>query len=164
MEKNVSLSWEAGEPSPNPFEALAGDNTEYVVHFSSSNAVKDDDVKLVLQECIDKAIDFFDENINQESEYFLIEWDPVYSMITLVVTNGEKTRDSRNVVKCQLEFIDAKMQNEGLPDFIWELRINHYSKKVKRWVKSYLQNRGAPKGCRLTPAFHSESRDLIEIL
>ncbi|MDC0603579.1 hypothetical protein OAP14_11290 [Aliiglaciecola sp.] len=53
----MTILWEVGEPQPNPFEAIAGDLTEYVVHYASSESTTENNVISELHECIDRAID-----------------------------------------------------------------------------------------------------------
>ncbi len=161
----MTINWKAGEPGPSPFGAVVGDINEYVVHFAASNAVNSDSVQRVIQECIDKAISFFETNVTPYSEYFLIEWDPIYSTMTLVVTDRNREHDSRHIVKCRFESLDEIMKPDNVfPDSLWESKLRRYANRVKTWTRDCLRNSSGFKQSGLTPAFYTESRELVEIL
>ncbi len=160
----MSLTWKESK-AVNPFEAAVGDVAEYIVHLSEFEEVDDSLVKSIVEECIEKSIAYFPVNIKDESLFFLCEWDCVYSMLTLVVTDDKKENDSPIVVKCCFTGLDAKFQKiSQSSEDEWENTVNSYSQKVRDWIKDYLTTCSSFTSYSLVAAFHSEDRSASELL
>lgn len=105
------------------------------------------------------------QNIRSDSMYLLFEWDVVYSMLTIVVTDELKENDSEYVVKCCFEKLDERRNSDsGESEDDWENNVNEYASKVKYWIKDYLTTSSNFLGYSLVAAFHSETRDDAQIL
>ena len=94
----MNLNW---QQTNNTFICKSNEKTEYPVS---------DTVNL----CVAKASSLLDQSINDDSRFFLIEWDKVKCELTISVTDDTKTKDSDYVVRCrfvQLEKI-ACAENE----------------------------------------------------
>lgn len=159
----MTILWEVSESQPNPFEAIAGDLTEYVVHYASSESTTENNVISELHECIDRAIDMFDINIVPDSHFFLITWDEVYSSITLTVADYKMERESTHVIKFSFLGIDSVMRS--VDEARWEFETSSYALKVKGWLTEYLNEIGRPPNCDLVAAFClAESEKPYELL
>ena len=154
----MELSW-AINNGKDPFAAAVGDHTQYTVHFSEFNGTSDNEVQQAINACVDRACELLEKNIRDDSRYLLFEWDVVYSILTIVVTDDAKEADSQYVVKCQFAAIDKKLTPENAqPDSEWESRVSEFAEDVQFWIKDYLTT-CAPFLCySLIAAFHRESR------
>lgn len=160
----MSLAWKRNR-EVNPFEVVAGDTTQYTVHLSESNDIDDSLVKTAIEECIEKSVSLLAENINEKSMYYLCEWDPVCSMLTIVVTDATKEIDSPNVVKCSFVALDDKfLKLQDREDSKWEVLVEKYSENVRNWIRDYLTTCSGFMSYSLVAAFHSESRESSELL
>lgn len=160
----MNLVWKE-QKGASPFEAAAGDVTQYVIYLSEFDGVEDFSVKPIIEECIDKSISYFPSNINDESLFFLCEWDCVYSILTIVVTDDKKENDSPHIIKCCFNGIDKQFKNiRNSTEDRWQEAANSYSSKVKGWIKDYLTTCSGFMDYSLVAAFHSEERSASELL
>jgi len=160
----MNLVWKEHQ-GVNPFEAAAGDTTEYVVYLSEVENHSDEMVKSSIESCIEKSVSYLPKNVKDESRYMLFEWDVVYSILTIVVTDDAKEYDSPMVVKCCFSGLDdltqavqAKSENE------WERYVNDYAEKVKYWIKDYLTTCPGFMNYSLVATFHCEDRSNCVLL
>ena len=159
----MNLNWKEST-SPNPFESAAGYKTEFVVYLAEYLERDDVKIRLAIESVIDKAVSLLDENIVNESMYLLFEWDSVYSMLTVVVTDEAKETDSVNVVKCSFPALDEEMNSLDASDEIWEKIVNEYASSVSFWIKDYLSVCSKFLNYSLVAIFHNESRENSQLL
>ncbi|VUD69059.1 hypothetical protein TDB9533_04423 [Thalassocella blandensis] len=160
----MSLIWQEHK-KVNPFEAAVGDLTERVVFLAECNEINDDPVKLAISECIDKSVELLYKNITDTSLYYLCEWDVVYSMLTIVVTDEPKENDSQYVVKCCFNALDVKFQEiQSSSEDNWEATVSQYADNLRSWIKDYLTTCPGFMNYSLVAAFHSEDRSASKIL
>ncbi|WP_226704397.1 hypothetical protein [Microbulbifer elongatus] len=117
-------------------------NGEHVVHRCSVEYYSDQDAEIAINACIDKTCGLLDSNIQYHSRYLLFGWDTTSSTLTIVVTDDEKQRDSRDVVQCQFVATDKPLDPED----------------IQFWIKDYLTTCAAFLRYSLIAAFHRESR------
>lgn len=158
----MELNWKESIGS-SPDETADGASKDVVVYLAE--LVDSDDLTSTAIECvIDKAVSLLDQNIRDESMYFLFEWDSVCSMLTVVVTDKNKEKDSPHVVKCSFAAFNVKINNLGVSDKERENNVNEYSASVKFWIKDYLSICTRFFGYSLIAIFHNESRETTQLL
>lgn len=158
----MNLNWTV-QKRRDPFAVAVGDTTEFVIHFAEFDGDSDEQVEAAINACIDRASALLDKNVHDNSMFLLFEWDPVYSILTIVVTDSSKERDSTDVVKCSFPAIDTKMQHFK-PSDEWERKTNDYAEDIQFWIKDYLATCTSFLGYSLVAAFHKESRDKCVLL
>jgi len=102
----MSLVWKPSKPAPDPFEAAAGDRTEYQVHFAQSAAVDPPGIESAIVEVVKKALGFCEANTGERSKRLLFLWDVVYATLTVVYTDDSMMYDARHVTKCYFAELD----------------------------------------------------------
>ncbi len=158
----MNLNWIQQE-GVNPFEHLTGDTTEYIVHYSEFEGDSDEQIESAVHACIDKMSTLLDKNVHDDSMFLLFEWDVVYSILTIVVTDSAKQKDSSDVVKCSFTAIDSKMRGAE-PGDEQELKVNDLAENIQFWIKDYLPTCTTFLRYSLVAAFHRESRDKCSLL
>jgi hypothetical protein len=99
----MDLTWRKHEPRPSPFGLVAGNPTEYVVYTLSVTSRDDVDVRAAISESVAQMCRLASANITASTEIVLFEWDVVYSTLTVVYTDRERTLDARDVLKVFVE-------------------------------------------------------------
>lgn len=137
----MKLNWTLRENNA-PINDANGDQTEYVVHHCRFEGNADSEVQIAIDATIEKACDLLENNIQDDSRYLLFGWDADTSTLTIVVTDDERQRDSREVVQCQFVATDKPLDPED----------------IQYWIKDYLTTCAAFLRYSLIAAFHRESR------
>ncbi|MFV8781164.1 hypothetical protein ACNKU7_01965 [Microbulbifer sp. SA54] len=154
----MGLEW-SKNTGPNPFGVVVGDLTEHEIHFSDRESEDDRSVNSDVIDCLDYSISFLHKNIKHNSRFFLIEWDVVYSVLTIVVTDDAKEIDSPIAVKCQFTHIDRRFQPECFASISeWESSVKDYAENVKFWCKEHLSTSSAFSKFSLIALFTREGR------
>jgi hypothetical protein len=104
----MRLVWKSSKPAPDRFEALAGAQTEYQVHFAQSAAVDPADIEAAIAEVVKKALGFSEANRGERSKRLLFLWDVVYATLTVVYTDDSMMYDARHVTKCYFAEVDKE--------------------------------------------------------
>jgi hypothetical protein len=104
----AKVTWEVGKPQPNPFEAVAGDFREYVVHLCTASGAGETEIPGIFVEFFRQVFEAALEVENAEARKVLIEVDTVYAMITVVVTDDVRSHDEREVFKLTMDDWDAR--------------------------------------------------------
>ncbi len=120
----MRLVWKSSKPAPDPFEALAGDQTEYQVHFAQCAAVDAADIEAAIVEVVQKALGFAEANRGERCKRLLFLWDVVYATLTVVYTDDSMKYDARHVTKCYFAEVDKEGAGKAL------------SKAVRRMIGS----------------------------
>ncbi|WP_160153868.1 hypothetical protein [Microbulbifer sp. ALW1] len=125
-----------------------GDKTQHVIHQSSFNGSSTSDIPLAISACVDKACDLLENGIRDDSRFMLFGWDANASTLTIVVTDDDKVRDSRDVVQCEFITDDHQLDPED----------------IQFWIKDYLTTCSQFLRYSLIAAFHRESRATCTLL
>ena len=95
----AKVKWEVAKPAPDPFAAIVGDSRPYGVHVCRVAEASEPEIH-------DGFVEFFRQVFeaalaveNEEARKILIEVDTVYAMMTVVVTDDERSYDEREVYK-----------------------------------------------------------------
>lgn len=159
----MNLEW-TETVSNNPYEAAVGLKKDFIVHLAEYPDREDDKIKLAIEGVVDKAVSLLEQNIVTESRYLLFEWDSVYSMLTVVVTDDTKENDSVHVVKCLFPALDEEMNTLEVDEDEWEKVVDEYASSVKFWLKDYLSVCSNFFNYSLLAAFHNETREQCQLL
>jgi len=116
----------------------------YIIHFAKLDPLSGERTEFAIQMSIDKAVSLLSDNINDNSRYFLVEWDEVNSNLRILVTDDSKQTDSKYVVTCQIP--------------------PHTSDDIKYWVKDYLTTCSEFFKFSLVAVFQCGTRDKLELL
>lgn len=105
----AKLTWQHPRPAPNPFEAVADDLTEYEVHLCTAREHAGED-ETVLAALLAPTLAAAEQVEREEARFVLFDFDPLYSLLTAVVTDGDRTRDERHVFKLSLGDWDDRIR------------------------------------------------------
>lgn len=154
----MSLNWSESkaENSPNVINTLH--SAELIQGHNSF--VDDGIIKAALNECIEKASSFLKKNILDDSMFLLFEWDVAHSVLTVVVTDESRTRDSEHVVKCTFSGI----ANSGSDNSGTDSATEEYAEQIKLWIKDYLTTCDSFHCYSLIALFHSDTRESCGLL
>lgn len=75
------------------------ENTQ-TVYYSHCKNNDDAAIKNAVNQTIEKAISYLYDNIQDDSLYFLVEWDNDKQALTVVVTDDSKQKESQHKVHC----------------------------------------------------------------
>ena len=137
----MDLMWTI-ENGGSPAGTTSEDSSERVIHSASLEATSDEKMQQGIDACIEKACGLLENNIQDDSRYMLFGWDVDTSTLTIVVTDDEKERDSRNVVQCHFIVTAKQLDPED----------------IQFWIKDYLTTCAPFLRYSLIAAFHRESR------
>lgn len=140
----MPLVWKASKPAPNPFEAVAGDRTEYQVHFAESKASDTADIEAAILEVVKKALSFSDANKGERGKRLVFLWDDVYATLTVVYTDDSMMNDARHVTKCYFAELDKKGNLKKL------------SREVRRMIEAALAPSRLGVAPPTIPVFYSD--------
>lgn len=70
------------------------------LHSSECLQADTETVKLAMEACLDKALSFLDQNVNDDSLFFLCEWNMKSCELSIVVTDETKSVDSPHRINC----------------------------------------------------------------
>lgn len=94
----AEITWKHPKPAVNPFGAVVGDYTKYSVHVCAARAHKGEE-STILQDVLIPALQAAQAVERAEARFILFDFDAVYSALTIVVTDRDRTRDEREVYK-----------------------------------------------------------------
>jgi len=151
----MNLNWIQKEGAN---ERLTGDTAEYIVHCAEFDGTSDEQVESAVHACIDKMSTLLDKNVHDDSMFLLFEWDVVYSILTIAVTDSAKQKDSSDVVKCSFTAIDSKMRVVESSE-ARESKVNELVENIQFWIKDYLPTCTTFLRYSLVATFHRESRE-----
>ena len=131
------LTWKKHEPQASPFGIVAGNPAEYVVYSLSVPSADEEDVRAAIDESVAQMCRLADANVTPRTEIVLFEWDPVYSTLTVVYTDRERSFDAGEVLKVFVEGWEA--DTDGLSEDeqleTWEQRAG----LVRTWLRRALR-------------------------
>ncbi len=94
------------------------------IHHSRCTSTDPDMIKVCVGETIEKAISLLDANIQDNSLYFLIEWDHDQHKLCLVICDDKKQQRSPQEVHCHIEGDKASKED--------------YAQELAQWARDYL--------------------------
>ena len=136
-----------------------------VISFAECTLTEDGHVYGALAQAIEKAVELLNDNVKDDSRYFLFEWDAVEAVLTIVVTDDDKKSDSPKVVKLALSGL-AKPLETLKDDAVseWAATAAECSDNIKYFIRDYLTTSSGFHQYSLIAIFHNESRDNTELL
>ncbi len=118
---DMSLVWKPSKPAPDPFEAVAGDQTEYQVHSAESAALDLPGIEAAIIEVVKKALGLSGSNSGKRCKRVLFLWDVVYATLTVVYTDDSMMYDARHVTKCYFAELDKEGKAKKLSSEIRQM-------------------------------------------
>ena len=95
----AKVKWEVAEPAPAPFATVVGDSRLYAVHVCTVSEASEPEIQDAFVEFFRQVFDSALAVENEEARRILIEVDTVYAMMTVIVTDDERSYDEREVYK-----------------------------------------------------------------
>ena len=145
----MNLTWTEHEPQD-----------EYLVYSLSVASTAEEDIRAAIEEAVAQMCRLADANVTQRTQIVLFEWDAVYSTLTVVYTDRERSFDAREVLKVFVEGWEAETdelsEDEQLQ--IWEERDG----LVRAWLRRALRSPGTQAslaslaGRGVVPAFTAQ--------
>lgn len=126
-------------------------NVEHFIHSTSVTETDEEHLCEAIEACVEKAISLLEKNIQDDSLYLLFEWNSKQAILSVVVTDSNKTQDSPHSVRC---VFPALMNQDN----------NDYAAAIKFWLNDYLATCTAFFSYSLVAIFHSNTRDKTELL
>ena len=115
-------------------------------------------VKLAIENCADKAIKLLKNTIQDDSLYLLFEWDLNTASLSIVVTDASKTHDSPDSVHCVFSGVYSEFAQAN------EAQRLEYADTVKFWLHDYLTTCSTFFSYSLVAIFHNSTRQNTELL
>ncbi|WP_043316675.1 hypothetical protein [Microbulbifer sp. HZ11] len=143
----MSLNWNLTTENSLPGASSQSDR-EYTIYQTKAEGSDGQDIRHVIEASIDKACEHLEDNLQDDSRYLLFGWNVDTSTLTIVVTDDEKVRDAREVVRCKFVAIDVQLDVED----------------IQYWIKDYLTTCVPFLQYSLIAAFHLESRENCTLL
>lgn len=136
-----------------------------VLSFAECALTEDGHVYGALAQAVEKAVLLLDDNVKDDSRYFLFEWDAVESELTIVVTDDHKQSDSLKVVKLSLPGLAKPLetlQDDAVSE--WAATAEECSDNIKFFIRDYLTTSSGFHQYSLIAIFHNESRNKTDLL
>ena len=160
----MNLNWKENKGS-SPLASTEGKQAEQVSHYSECGETAEDNIKVAIALCVEKAVSLLDINLKDESMYLMFEWDSTDSELTIVVTDQTKQRDSDNIVKCHFSALNKTMSLDNFKsEEEWKTHVNEYAEDVDFWIRDYLTTCTSFLKYSLIAAFHSGNRSTSKLL
>ncbi|WP_320838327.1 hypothetical protein [Zhongshania sp.] len=153
--KDQPLTWDEA--------AVQGSGTDYLLHSSVVTSSDNLTIEVILANCVEHAVALLAENINDDSLYFMFEWDNTASTLAIVVTDDSKSRDAKHRVLCDLSAMNAKMKQLAESDQ-WKYQGESFADIVKHALHDYLTTCTGFMRYSLVAVFHQGSRQQTELL
>ena len=103
------------------------DSPRYL-HQAVCNEASEAAIKDVIDGSIERAIDCLHENIQDDSLYFLVEWDEVTSSLTIIVTDDSKQKESPHKIVSDFSHVMSGAIKDSNVDI----------DKIQYWVRDFL--------------------------
>ncbi len=122
----MNLTWQQSSTN-NP------DSPDVTCFFAETDATEDTTIKLAIEDLLGKAISLLDNNINDDSLYFLVQWGEPQCLMSVIVTDETKTQDSSQIASCHFSGLANQSNNNR----------EELSVKIRFWLKDFLSTSGA---------------------
>jgi hypothetical protein len=116
-EKNMPLEWNVNNT----------DSPRYL-HQAVCNEANEAAIKDVIDGSIERAIDCLHENIQDDSLYFLVEWNDAESSLTIIVTDDSKQKESPHKIVSDFSQVMSGAMKDSNVDI----------EKIQYWVRDFL--------------------------
>ena len=123
-----------------------------VQHSTHCSLDSSNHIKHIVEQTIEKAISLLHDNIEDDSLYFLVEWDACASNLSVVVTDDTKTKEATHGVCCYFTDRTSDKQEE------LDVSLIHY------WVRDLLTTNTAFIRFSLVAIFSHGDRTKTELL
>ena len=134
----------------------------HIQHQCDSNSLDNNDLRLAVEACAEKAISLLDDNINDDSLYLLFEWNADKAELNVCVTDASKQHDSKHQVIMHFAALANKLHS--LPTTERLAKQHELSESVQFWLHDYLTTCTAFFRYSLVAIFHKGSRANTELL
>lgn len=94
----MKLDWQVHK-KPNHVSSSA-EGIPSFIHLTTVPEYDESGINAAVILSIDKAVSLLCKNIDDNSRYFIFEWDVVHSILSIAVTNDKKESDAPEVVQC----------------------------------------------------------------
>jgi len=86
-------------------EWISTQHTEKTQYSHQAHCKSNDEsvIKKAVDETVEKSISYLDENIRDDSLYFLVEWKSDDSSLTIFVSDDTKQKESLHIVRCSFD-------------------------------------------------------------
>src|SRR4051812_33353031 len=135
------VTWKHPDPAPNPFEAIVGELKQYAVHLCEARAHENDEEDIlagVLQPALEAAI----QVKREDARCCLCDFDAVYSLLTVVVTDRHREKDEREVFKLIYHDWDEQIQKRNLSDTEYEEQCRMLERRMYALLMSVFRRDG----------------------
>ena len=133
-QKNMAtITWQHPPPTPDPFEALAGDRRKYSVHLCEAREHSGEELALVAG-VVTPALDAALAVTRPEACCVLFDFDAVYSVLTVVTTDLEWNRDEHEVYKLCLHDWDDWLQSQDVSDSEFEKLYDEFEMRMRTLI------------------------------
>jgi len=107
------------------------DSPRYL-HQTVCNEPNEAAIREVVDGSIERAIDCLHENIQDDSLYFLVEWNDAESSLTIIVTDDSKQKESPHKIVSDFSNVMGQVMNGAIKD------SNVDIDKIQYWVRDFL--------------------------
>ncbi len=132
-----------------------GNSTEGTVYTHCCEHNDDKNIRQVINQAIDKAVSLFPANVWDQSRYVIFEWDKEKKILTIVISDDDKSIDSPDTVVCEVK----AYQTNSDPELALE-----QADTIQYWVRDHLTTCTEFFAYSLIAVFHSHSRDNTSLL
>ncbi|MGS2717288.1 hypothetical protein ACVBE9_03895 [Eionea flava] len=115
------------------------DNTQtvYYSHCKNNNEAA---IKHAVNQTLEKAISYLYDNIQDDSLYFLVEWNNDDQSLAVVVTDDSKQKESKHKVHCDFSEIgNSKVVDENTPSPIDVSSIQYWARDLLTTDTQYIR-------------------------
>ena len=135
------ITWKHPKPAADPFAAVVGITTRYAVHFCDARDHNNEEAE-ILASVIEPALAAAVAVKRPEARVNLFVFDAVYSTLTIVVTDAERTRDEYEVYKLRFQDWDRDMQAGRVADSDFDKRCDELKQRMHSLLDSVLRRAG----------------------
>jgi hypothetical protein len=161
----AKVKWEVAEPAPDPFAAVIGDSRLYAVHVCTVSEASEPEIRDAFVEFFRQVFDSALAVENEEARRILIEVDTVYAMMTVIVTDDERSYDEREVYKLGVSDWDIGVGDDEDSDDEAHFRrvFENFERATRTALEdsrlAALQAELGPRGFRLWITEYSEGEE-----
>ena len=147
----TELPWQS--QTHNNAKDAYGNATVGVVYSHRCEQTDDTELRQIINQTIDKAVSLFPDNVWDQSRYVIFEWDKKRKVLSIAISDDDKTTDSPATVECEI----AAYQTATTPD-------EQQADTIQYWVRDHLTTCGEFFHYSLIAVFHTGSRRQTSLL
>jgi hypothetical protein len=159
----AKVKWKVAEPAPDPFAAVVGDSRLYAVHVCTVSEASEPEIQDAFVEFFRQVFDSALAVENEEARRILIEVDTVYAMMTVIVTDDERSFDENEVYKLGVNDWDIGVGGDADDDAAFKRVFENFEKATRAALKdsrlAALQAELGSRGFRLWITEYSEGEE-----